>query len=345
MGNKQTNPWKKVDMPINRIWLGSIVNLNCFEVIIASRVFTDDEETSDHPSGIYKYNSISKTLSLISTYPDDWAEMAEYRGYIQNIVHIKSSNLLYIWTMNPRNCQLVIFDINTNQFIRDGIPYSKSSAGSMIYVPNAEEIHLFCSYTKMHSIYNIKTKEMNVIELENKIGSFYGIFSVNYIPSKNVLLILISPSTGNYANVFEYCLKSGKYARINQMECSQNVTHGLVTMDEKHLIIPPEYVSKDDNIIFMSLIYNNVYQKIKTPKHSNSGWRKFFLTADPSSQMIVYGYVRSTMIGYRMEMLPEDLISVISQFYRIEILNCVTCASDITKSNVNQFNQLRLINY
>ena len=330
------NPWQKFGVANKNIWSGYINVLNANELIIA---FNNDKDAD--PSGICIYNIFSKQLTHIAEYPQNCMYSQDQDLFtwlmLHQAIYDKSCHQLFLYFQllsmsSPKDHKLLKFNIKLKCFSND---YPISPPKQIYFALNIKnQVHLLCE-NREHYIYDEKVK--NLIFKGHFMENIFnqGHIESVYVESQHKIISIVCEKKTNTETVmigtFGYCLKSKKWKKMmDPVTYESGAVTVFLTQDERYIIIAPMLEEGCNDILILDIIGDNDEYKIRKSKihppalKAQEVYRRFAMIHDDiKCEIMVYGFVRKTCMEYRMDMIHQDVMSVITSCCSFDVLHCV----------------------
>ena len=344
--------WKRLGIADRNIWsCHDIVALNKSELLMVSSNKRDVE-----PSGICIYNIHSKKLIQIAKYPDECiiekGNNMYHRFILQRASYDKTRDkmLIYfrkleVYTQNAH--KLIMFDFASKSFNRYDMILPQKRILNILAINN--QIHLWCK-AGQHYIYDEKTAKCvnkGYVVQTNKTFAVYDCHAV-YVGTQNRILLMITYWNTNYTHVisntfsiFNYCLDSEKWNKIMDIsQFEQCFDKMILTENENYVILVPGDDEGFNDIGIIDISDTDEYTVSKSnvvaPDLDLEWISQFFvMPGGEEDKVIVYGFVRWICMGYKVDMIHDDVMSVIISYFSREMLHCVKLVEEEDEEDID----------
>ena len=330
--------WTKMKDPYSTLGNGgSVVQINSNEFMMATD-FTDTGNNTDNEKipGLYVFNIVKNYWRLWMKYPDDW------RVAGHTLLFDKNNNSLYLWHASHYDGEHKItqIDMKTKQFTCFTSPKRYEIAA----IDTKDEIHMIGGWNSIQHIkFDKTTQKFQEIHRFDSFQRMYGTLIV-HIPSRDVLLIF-GGSTGmneRECHIREFCLKTSKWRRIENIDYPYYIGQALLTMNEKHILLTPLYdadSNKCDCIMILDILDDGNYKlrqsklTLPTEIHFESVPSRYMVLTGcgGDDKILVSGFVRNVFKENDLVLPSDDIINLIAMFYDSELLHLVRCAYGLDK--------------
>ena len=354
MGNIFSTQWKKLQTVNHYIRFHNIYPFNAKHFLIVTTI-------KDKHSGIYFYNLSSQQLHLIKSYPKEWTRDQHSSTTIRQTCFNKSQNKLYFvndfFDRVERNHTYSIYEFNIQSmsFSKHDIDDHFLDATPKSILSIKDDLHVIMDDNHVnaykHIIYD--TIDMKVRQIKSGMLSDYasnrdwylmGMESVYISSQQRILMICSYQHIGSLYDmgieynfdIWSYSLISDEWNRIKKKIQLENsnfcISDVLLTMDEKYLILMANNPFQSNDIFCMD-IHNGKYESrkskvtlpnVRVTRHEGFVC-KFALMTSSNSDVVVYGYVRTTCDG---NYVPYDVTSIIIEYCAEEMLHYVAQQKD-----------------
>ena len=327
--------WIQLPDPPSSIPGGVLAQLNSNELLLAGSMDLEEDQGTNIIHGLYIFSTKTKQWRLWIKYP---ADFGQHIWRQQLMIDTKQNVLYLLYNSSPfrTSGKIAKIDVKTKQY--QMIPALGTNAVDAVNIK--DEIHIIGGRAvNRHIIFNKNTEKFQEIHEFEYERMLLGT-SMVYIETKDVILTFggITEHDQPSVGIMEYSLKTKKWRKIENIEYNYYGGHALLTKNEKHVILTPEYYNGDDEsgtvngvTLILDILDDEGYKLRKSAvslsKLVDDYWLDMNMTLMGSDErengLLVFGFVRNFGMQTDGMMVSNDVINLIVKFYEYEMLHVV----------------------
>ena len=335
--------WIKLDDPPSYMQQGSITPIGSYQFMLATYDASDPCIDETIIPGLYLFDTRTNEWELWLEYPREWGMM-----YHHTLMFDTKRNNLYLWHRNewmystkhtPKALQTI--NVNTGQYKTIA---NTSGVDEEWAVNLRDEIHFIGGCRGRHIKFDKNTEKFEQIHKFDEFddSDYMSCPWMVYIESKQVILACFSYQRTNF-DVREFSLKTGKWRKIKNIEYKYHGRNVLLTKDEKHILLMPNWNNVDGEIrenyysmiLIMDILNDGVYKLRKSvismpqplvekPSHYSKNTVLMEDWCGNLNQVLVSGFVREMFDDDGWIRISEDILNMIVIYCESEILHVIT---------------------